>query len=97
MSKLATARIGYCPDCGDEVRFRKAPHLGKVVTCGHCETSLEVVSRMPIELDWAFEEPIEDDEDDDFNFKDTVFNDFDFDNDDWDEDDDDDDWDDEDN
>ncbi len=66
MAKLANKRIGYCPDCGSEVRLRKAPHLGQIVNCGSCGTTLEVVSREPLELDWSFEEPL--DEEDELQF-----------------------------
>lgn len=60
--------IGVCPDCNAEIRFRKAPHLGQLVTCHNCQTSLEVVRRDPLELDWAFDDPFdEDDEDDDYD------------------------------
>lgn len=45
--------IGICPDCGSEVRFKKMPYLGQVVTCRRCDSSLEVVNRSPIELDIA--------------------------------------------
>jgi lysine biosynthesis protein LysW len=56
--------IGICPDCNGEIRFRKSPHLGQLVTCHNCQTSLEVVRRDPLELDWAFDEPFDEDEDD---------------------------------
>ena len=81
--------IGVCPDCNAEIRFRKAPHLGQLVSCHNCQTSLEVVRRDPLELDWAFDDPFDDDEDD---YDD--FDDWDEDDEDWD--DEDDDWDDED-
>lgn len=55
--------IGLCPDCNSEIRFRKSPHLGQIVTCHNCQTSLEVVRREPLELDWAFDDPFDDDED----------------------------------
>ena len=47
--------IAECPECGSEIRFRKAPYMGQVIVCGHCETELEVVSLNPVELDWAYE------------------------------------------
>lgn len=64
MSKLANKRIGFCPECGNEVRLRKAPHLGQIVNCPVCRTNLEVVNRDPVEFDWAEEETV--DEEDDF-------------------------------
>ena len=61
--------IGVCPDCNSEIRFRKAPHLGQLVTCHNCQTSLEIVRRDPLELDWAFDDPFDEDEEeyDDFD------------------------------
>ena len=56
MSKLANSRIGYCPDCGSEVRLRKAAHLGQMVTCPVCKSKLEVSNRNPIEFDGIEEE-----------------------------------------
>lgn len=63
MSKLANKRIGFCPECGQEVRLRKAPHLGQIVICPACKSSLEVVDRDPLEFDWADEESRDDDSD----------------------------------
>jgi lysine biosynthesis protein LysW len=54
--------LGICPECDAEVRFKKAPWLGQRTACPRCGTALEVVSLGPLELDWAFEEPIEDQE-----------------------------------
>lgn len=59
--------IGLCPDCNAEIRFRKSPHLGQLVTCHNCQTSLEVVRREPLELDWAFDDPFDDEEDDELD------------------------------
>ncbi len=55
--------IGVCPDCNAEIRFRKSPHLGQLVTCHNCQTSLEVVRRDPLELDWAFDDTFDEEED----------------------------------
>lgn len=54
--------IGTCPDCGAEVRFKKTPFVGQTTTCRQCDTLLEVISRFPVELDWA-EAAWEDDDD----------------------------------
>lgn len=48
-----TKNIAECPDCGNEVRFKKTPFLGQVTTCRNCDTLLEVVNRFPLELDWV--------------------------------------------
>jgi len=52
----ATKNIGECPDCGSEVRFKKMPYMGQMITCRSCNTLLEVVNRFPLELDWAEDE-----------------------------------------
>ena len=62
--------IGVCPDCNGEIRFRKSPHLGMLVTCHNCQTSLEIVRRDPLELDWAFDDPFDEDEEDLDDFED---------------------------
>lgn len=83
--------IGLCPDCNAEIRFRKSPHLGQLVTCHNCQTSLEVVRRDPLELDWAFDDPFDEDEDeyDELDeWDDEDYDEDDYDEDDWDDDDD---------
>ena len=50
--------IGICPDCDAEVLFPEPPWLGQQVNCLRCGTMLEVTGLAPVELDWAFEEPI---------------------------------------
>jgi lysine biosynthesis protein LysW len=67
MAKSSIKVITSCPDCNAEIRFRKAPHLGQIVICNNCQTSLEVVRRDPVELDWAFEDPFEQDDDVDWD------------------------------
>lgn len=79
--------IGLCPDCNAEIRFRKSPHLGQLITCHNCQTSLEVVRREPLELDWAFDDPFDDEEEDeDYDDFDDWEDDEDDDYDDWDDD-----------
>lgn len=63
--------IGLCPDCGGEVRFKKTPYIGQVSTCRHCDTLVEVVSRFPIELDWADSQWEEDEDFDDYEVNDS--------------------------
>lgn len=55
--------IGICPECGAEIKFKRAPFLGQIVTCHHCEIDLEVVNRFPLELDWVDNDLIEDEDD----------------------------------
>ncbi len=78
--------IGVCPDCNSEIRFRKSPHLGQLVTCHNCQTSLEVVRRDPLELDWAFDDPFEEDDEEYEDLEEWEDDEEDFD--DWDDDDD---------
>ncbi|UCC65702.1 MAG: lysine biosynthesis protein LysW [Anaerolineae bacterium] len=37
--------------------------VGEELTCPHCEADLEVISLDPVELDWAYIPPADDDED----------------------------------
>ena len=90
MAKSSIKSISACPDCNAEIRFRKTPHLGQIVTCHNCQTNLEVVRRNPLELDWAFQDPFDEDDEDYEDWDD------DYDEDDYDEYDDYDEWDEED-
>lgn len=78
--------IAFCPDCEEPVRVA-TPKLGQRVTCESCGAELEIVEVSPLELDWAYDEPSDDweeeeeeeDEVDDWDDED------DWDDDDWDE------------
>lgn len=48
-----------CPSCGKALRFRKDPQAGSRLTCPTCGTALEVLGTAPLELDWSFEAPIQ--------------------------------------
>ena len=48
-----------CRSCGREIRLRRAPRLGQRFACPRCGTQLEVIGLVPLEVDWAFDEPIE--------------------------------------
>jgi lysine biosynthesis protein LysW len=69
MGKKGTRALAVCPDCSAEIRFRKTPHLGQIVICSSCNTSLEVVSRNPLELDWAFADALEEDGTGDYEYE----------------------------
>ena len=45
--------ITFCPDCWAEIRLKKPPYVGQLVTCRRCNSVLEVINRFPLELDWA--------------------------------------------
>jgi len=47
-----------CRSCGREIRMRRVPPLGERLVCPACGTKLEVIGLSPIEVDWAFEEPL---------------------------------------
>ncbi len=56
---MATKKeISYCPECDSRLRLRTV-RLGERISCRECGTALEIVGVNPIELDWAFDEPIE--------------------------------------
>lgn len=48
-----------CRSCGTRIRFRKAPRLGQQLACLKCGTRLEVIGVSPLEVDWAFDAPID--------------------------------------
>jgi len=50
--------VVVCRSCGREIQFRRAPRLGQRLTCPACGTQLEVIGLSPLEVDWAFDEPI---------------------------------------
>jgi lysine biosynthesis protein LysW len=62
MNMAQSKNIGLCPECGEEVRFKKFPYVGQLVTCRRCSAQLEVVRKSPIALRLA-EEVWEEEED----------------------------------
>jgi DNA-directed RNA polymerase subunit RPC12/RpoP len=48
-----------CPACGSALFFRKRPGRGKQVNCPHCDSLLVVLHQSPLELEWAFEDPVD--------------------------------------
>ncbi len=57
--------LGTCPSCDTSIRLSGKLHIGQLVTCPECGDVLEVIQLSPtVKLDWAFEEPFDDDEDD---------------------------------
>lgn len=61
--------VAYCPECDAKINV-KSPKLGQIVTCRVCDTRLEVVDLKPLELDWAFEDDLDDLVDLDFDYDD---------------------------
>lgn len=54
--------IALCPECQEPIAFGRTPVLNHLLLCPHCENILVVRSIRPLQLDWAFEEPIEPDD-----------------------------------
>jgi len=55
---------GFCPECDASIDLGNTPAKGQKVTCKSCGAYLEVVAISPIELDWAFDEEVDYDDDD---------------------------------
>lgn len=53
-----------CLDCDKPIDLSK-PVEGQLVRCENCGAEWEVISVDPLELDWAYLEPAEDEEDED--------------------------------
>jgi lysine biosynthesis protein LysW len=54
----------YCPEC-DAVISVDDPREGAMVTCGECNTELEIISVSPFEVDFPLD--FDDDWDDDWD------------------------------
>jgi lysine biosynthesis protein LysW len=64
VQKPVQTRAADCPDCGEKVPVPLPAEIGQRVVCPHCMADLEVVETVPVELDWYYEEPPEDDDED---------------------------------
>jgi lysine biosynthesis protein LysW len=49
---------GRCPECDGEVTLPEPVAYEQRVSCGYCGAQLLVISLNPLELDWAFIEPL---------------------------------------
>ena len=56
------AAIIECIECGVRSEYRGKIKLGVRLTCPECQTWMQVVSLDPIEVDWFYDEPQYDDE-----------------------------------
>ena len=63
MNMAQSKNIGLCPDCGEEVRFKKMPFVGQLITCKRCSSQLEVMRKSPVDLRLAVDDEWEDEED----------------------------------
>lgn len=71
--------LGTCPSCDTSIRLSGKLHIGQLVTCPECGDVLEVIQVSPIvKLDWAFEEPFDDEEEYDEDEYDYEEDDYDF-------------------
>jgi lysine biosynthesis protein LysW len=52
--------IAFCPDCEEPIRLSVQPKVGQRITCRSCGAELEVIETSPLELDWAYDGPVED-------------------------------------
>jgi transposase-like protein len=48
-----------CPECDHEVLIETTPNVGDRLICSSCKTTLTVIRLSPVQLDWAFIDPIE--------------------------------------
>ena len=55
---------GWCPDCDERIIVNPSPVVGKMITCPHCGSDSMIVGTDPLELDWAYEDPDADWDDD---------------------------------
>jgi Zn-finger nucleic acid-binding protein len=55
-------KIATCPECEGEFRTGPILKVGQRLICPNCDAELEVIHLSPLELDWAFDEPASDGE-----------------------------------
>ena len=66
-----TKRIAVeCLDCEQKIQMSFEPVMGQIITCPHCEAEFEVIALNPVELDWAFFDLGDEDENDDVEWDD---------------------------
>ncbi len=47
------SQAGECPECGHLAKLSARARMGSRFTCSACGERLEVISRKPLELDYA--------------------------------------------
>ncbi len=50
-------KAAFCPECEGEFRIGPQIKVGQRITCPHCDAELEIIHLNPLELDWAYDEP----------------------------------------
>jgi hypothetical protein len=63
-SKMTKVDSAHRLFCDTRIRFRALPVRGEILHCPECGTRLEVVSTLPLELDWVDEPWLEPSDDD---------------------------------
>jgi lysine biosynthesis protein LysW len=65
--------VATCPGCDEDIQIAGRARLGQTIICNRCGARLEVIAVNPLELDWAFDESedLEEDYDDfdDFDYE----------------------------
>jgi len=51
----------FCVHCDERIDLGPGARVGQRVTCTACRAYLEVICVGPVELDWAYDEPHQDD------------------------------------
>jgi hypothetical protein len=46
-----------CPECRELLQGADRLQEGEQITCVHCGARLEVITLVPLELDWVYAEP----------------------------------------
>ena len=59
--------VATCAECDEEIEVSDRTRVGQRVVCPNCGARLEVVSSNPLELDPAYDEEEDWDDDDDFD------------------------------
>ena len=55
-----------CLDCGAEIALIGQIRVGQQMTCSECGTMLEVMGLDPVEVDWIYDEPEYEEEEEDW-------------------------------
>ena len=55
-----------CLDCGAEITLIGQITVGQQMTCSECGTMLEVIGLDPVEVDWIYDEPEYEEEEEDW-------------------------------
>ena len=56
-----------CISCDTQIRLRRSPKIGMLITCPNCDAELEVVWLDPLELDWPFIDDDWDEEEEEYS------------------------------